>query len=170
MHDRDFLSLYIKVDKFIKDAYSSNEGVSEYIRQMEINCGKGYTYVQSWRNDYTELKRVRWLRNQLVHDDIFEGEEEDYDWLENFYNRLFAADDPMSRIRKVSQTIQRKPVQQTTQPPKPSSNQQLYRQTETWHDYKWNNKSNLEYVQFKEEMPPQKRLSLWERIIRFFFG
>lgn len=170
MHDRDFLSLYIKVDKFIKDAYSSNEGVSEYIRQMEINCGKGYTYVQSWRNDYIELKRVRWLRNQLVHDDIFEGEEEDYDWLENFYNRLFKADDPLSRIRKVSQTIQRKPVQQTTQPPKPSTNQQLYRKTETWYGYNWHSKSNLEYVQFKEEIPPQKRPSLWERIIRFFFG
>ncbi|WP_024860724.1 DUF6548 family protein [Ruminococcus flavefaciens] len=170
MRESDFLSLYIKVDKFIKDAYSSNEGVSEYIRQMEINCGKGYTYVQSWQTDYNELKRVRRLRNQLVHDDIFEVEEADYNWLEYFYNRLFAADDPMAKIRKVPKPAQRKPVQQNTQLPKPNFNQQVYQQTETRYDYKWHTDSNFEQVRFKEEKQPQKRPSLCERIIRFFFG
>ena len=170
MRESDFLSLYIKVDKFIKDAYSSNEGVSEYIRQMEINCGKGYTYVQSWQTDYNELKRVRRLRNQLVHDDVFEVEEEDYNWLEYFYNRLFTADDPMARICKIPKPMQRKPAQQNIRPLTPNFQRQVYQQTETKFNYKWHNNSNFEQVQFKEEMQSQKRPSLWERIIRFFFG
>ena len=99
----DFLDLYKKVDKFIKDAYSDNEGVSSYIRMMETNNIRGARYVYSWQVDYERLKHMRWLRNQLAHEVDYDSdicEESDYDWLSEFYDRLFSAEDPLACLKK----------------------------------------------------------------------
>jgi hypothetical protein len=99
----DFLDLYKKVDKFIKDAYLVSEGVSAYIRMMESNNIKGVRYVDSWQIDYERLKHMRWVRNQLAHEVGYDSdicEESDYDCLNEFYNRLFSSEDPLSILRK----------------------------------------------------------------------
>ena len=99
----DFLDLYKRVDRFIRDAYASSEGVSEYLRQMEQNDFKGRNLVPNWATDYNWLKRLRWIRNQLSHEVGYDSdicEEADYLWLEEFRSRLYAANDPMSMLRK----------------------------------------------------------------------
>lgn len=99
----DFLDLYKRVDRFIRDAYASSEGVSEYLRQMEQNDFKGRNLVPNWATDYNWLKRLRWIRNQLSHEVGYDSdicEEVDYLWLEEFRSRLYAANDPMSMLRK----------------------------------------------------------------------
>ena len=99
----EFLELYRRIDRFIKDAYGSTDGVSEYIRQMEQNDGKGRIYVATWKNAYGKLKHLRWIRNQLVHEVGYDSdicERADYDWLISFGNQLYSATDPLSVMRK----------------------------------------------------------------------
>ena len=99
----DFMDLYKRTDRFIKDAYSSSEGVSEYIRLMEAGFNRGNANILGWKSDYDNLKRIRWIRNQLAHEVSYDSDIcllSDYEWLEDFYNRLFSATDPRGRLRK----------------------------------------------------------------------
>ncbi len=99
----DYLDLYKKVDKFIKDAYFTSEGVSAYIRMMDANNIKGVRYVNLWQVDYERLKHMRWVRNQLAHEVVYDSdicEQSDFDWLHEFYDRLFLANDPLSCLKR----------------------------------------------------------------------
>ena len=100
----DFMDLYKRADRFIKDAYSSSEGVSEYIRLMEADFIKGSSKIQGWKRDYDNLKHIRWIRNQLAHDVSFDSEicsVNEYEWLEEFYERLFSSEDPLAALKKI---------------------------------------------------------------------
>ena len=70
----DFMDLYKRTDRFIKDAYSSSEGVSEYIRSMESCFNRGISRVQGWKSDYDNLKHIRWIRNQLAHEVSYDSD------------------------------------------------------------------------------------------------
>ena len=98
-----FLELYKSVDRFIRDAYSSGEGVSEYIRIMEAKGPSGQRYAAGWADDYRMLKRVRWIRNRLAHEVGYDSditEENDYEWLRSFEQRLYDASDPLALVFK----------------------------------------------------------------------
>ena len=100
----DFMDLYKRTDRFIKDAYSSSEGVSEYIRLMEADFNRGSVSIRGWKSDYDNLKHIRWIRNQLAHEIIYDSDicsETDYEWLEEFYKSLFSSDDPLAALRKL---------------------------------------------------------------------
>ena len=168
----DFMDLYKSVDNFLKDAYSSSVGVTEYITQMEKNSFKGQSCVPSWNEDYSKLKHLRWIRNQLAHEVGYNSDicaPEDYDWLKDFYNRLFSANDPVARLRK-AEAMQRQRQntrpQQSTRPwpqqpysGQPSQNQTIYMAYST----EWHNRP--EQIQ-----TPQQPKSLWQRIKDFFLG
>ncbi len=99
----DFMDLYKRTDRFIRDAYSSSEGVSEYIRLMEADFVRGNVNIRGWNSDYDNLKHIRWIRNQLAHEVSYDCDicsEGDYEWLEGFYKRLFSSDDPLAALRK----------------------------------------------------------------------
>lgn len=93
-----FLEVYKKADAFIRDAYGTKDGVTEYLRRMEVVRG-GSLACATWDEDYRRLKQARWQRNQLSHDVSVETEfcaPEDLDWLERFYERLYATTDPLA--------------------------------------------------------------------------
>ncbi len=99
----NFMELYKDVDRFIKDAYSTQEGISEYIREMEIRALAGKRSIPTWDTDYAALKHLRYIRNQLAHDVSYDSdicEEADYDYLEGFRDRLFSGTDPLARLTK----------------------------------------------------------------------
>ena len=105
----DFMDLYKRVDRFIKDAYHSSEGVSEYIRIMESKDSKGCRYVSGWNSDYDSLKHSRWIRNQLAHEVDYDADicsDEEYEWLEEFHSRLFSSDDPLGKLRKAENAME----------------------------------------------------------------
>ena len=107
----DFLDLYKSVDRFIRDAYSSKEGVSEYMRKMEAYDRAGRLRVGNWTNHYNMLKRVRWIRNQLAHEVGYDSdicEEKDYEWLKSFYKKLYAAEDPLAVLDRLSKEKSKK--------------------------------------------------------------
>ena len=156
----DFMNLYISVDKFIRDAYRTTEGVSGYIREMERNNFKGTQYVKTWNSDYEMLKHLRWIRNQLSHEVGYDSDictTSDYGWLEGFYNRLYNTNDPMTIMekaeaaeRKKQQTKKRR--QQTT----PSQEQILA--------------ENQTYCSPSPSYHPPERKTLGQRIKSFFYG
>ncbi len=99
----EYLELYKKVDRFIRDAYSSSEGVSLYISQMEIDRREGISFVDNWDRDYRMLKRLRWIRNKLSHDAEIDSDicgQSDFDWLKIFSDRLRASTDPEKMLSK----------------------------------------------------------------------
>ena len=97
----EFLELYKSVDRFIRDAYATSEGVSEYIRNMESKSFLGSNVVLTWATDYKELKRARWIRNQLSHEVGSDAEilkDRDLAWMETFLEKLHNAVDPLSIV------------------------------------------------------------------------
>lgn len=113
----DFMDLYKRTDRFIKDAYSSSEGVSEYIRLMEAGFNRGNVNILGWKSDYDNLKHIRWIRNQLAHEVSYDSDIcllSDYEWLEDFYNRLFSATDPLGKLRKFEDSVSSNKLKPTT--------------------------------------------------------
>ena len=148
----DFLDLYKRVDRFIRDAYASSEGVSEYLRQMEQNDFKGRNLVPNWATDYNRLKRLRWIRNQLSHEVGYDSdicEEADYLWLEEFRGRLYAANDPMSMLRKNE-----------------NAERQRYREEQRRYQEQKRKQQAEVITQTKPSLP--KRKTLLEKIKSFF--
>ena len=70
MHSLDnaFFEEYKRLNKLCSDMYSCQNGLSEYIADMEDKSRQGQFQVSSWDADYKTLKHVRWIRNQIAHD------------------------------------------------------------------------------------------------------
>lgn len=67
--------------------------------------------VACWETDYKRLKKLRWIRNQLVHEtNSFQDNLinlEDIEWLRNFRSRIMECTDPFSLLyksRKITRT------------------------------------------------------------------
>ncbi len=84
----EFLDAYKSLDELCKQILSSESGISEYINEMSHDI-QGHIMVDCWERDYKELKKMRWIRNQLVHethsfqDDLINIE--DIKWLKIFH-------------------------------------------------------------------------------------
>ena len=99
-----FLKTYKKLDELCKQVLSSTRGISEYIDQMQSEC-KNYSKIPNWDKDLKELKRLRWLRNQLVHDadsfDTLNIRKEDISYLNEFRSRILNCEDPFAQLRNI---------------------------------------------------------------------
>lgn len=109
----EFLENYKYLDELCRQILSSERGISEYIEEMS-NVRQGYR-VAGWERDYKKLKKMRWIRNRLVHEtDSFEDNlvnEEDTEWLHIFYCRIMECTDPFSLLHQ-SENINRKTEKQ----------------------------------------------------------
>lgn len=101
--DNEFFEEYKRLDKLCREIFGSEKGVGEYINQMELIAAQGRRNVPAWDRDYKRLKRWRWLRNQLAHDESAVCENEDLVQLQEFYDRIFAIEDPLAILRKNGQ-------------------------------------------------------------------
>lgn len=106
----EFLEAYKSLDKLCKQILSSDRGISEYIDEMS-NERQGHMKVTCWEKDYKQLKKMRWIRNQLVHEpNSFQDSlvsVEDIKWLKNFRSRIMERTDPFSLLYQ-SKIIERK--------------------------------------------------------------
>lgn len=163
----DFLELYKDVDKFIREAYSSADGVTEYIRNMEQYSIKGPRYVDTWKKDYDMLQRVKRIRNQLAHDVRFDSdicEENDYDWLYNFHRRLFSAEDPLAMmIKQEKAESQRRASEEKQRQAEIRIHQQTQQQSQQGPQQE-------QRTQTSTSKQSEKTPSFWEKIRRFFLG
>lgn len=106
----EFLEIYKNLDELCRQILSSDRGVSEYIDEMDFDNQRG-RLVAGWERDYKQLKRMRWIRNRLVHEvDAFDENlvnVDDIEWLHIFYNRIMECSDPFSLLHQ-SVNINRK--------------------------------------------------------------
>ena len=105
-----FLRAYKKLDELCKQVLGSSRGISEYIDQMQ-NEGEDCLKIPNWYNDLKELKRLRWMRNRLVHDadsfDVLTITREDILYLKEFRSRILECEDPFALLRNSQKTIKR---------------------------------------------------------------
>ncbi|MBQ6262763.1 MAG: hypothetical protein IJK58_04535 [Clostridia bacterium] len=137
-----YIDLYKSVDSICKDIFRNERhfndrgeevfGVSAYVETMESERYSAAPRPQDWDVWYKKLKRLRWLRNTIVHDSgTSECDEEDYDDLERFYNELINGNDILARARRLraatsarkraSAVIAQRPAQSRTASPRKKS-------------------------------------------------
>lgn len=108
---------YKQVDKFCRDMFLSQSGVTQYITEMERIASYGRSVIPSWNDDYYKLKRVRWLRNKIAHEaGATECNENDAAWLEYFYRRLLARQDPLALLSQFNCERSNYPLRQESMP------------------------------------------------------
>ncbi len=97
--EMEFFEEFKLVDNICRDMFQSQQGVTEYINQMEANDLQGSQKVVNWDEKYKLLKRLRWLRNQIAHDSgAPELEENDLAELQHFHKQLLNQKDPLAII------------------------------------------------------------------------
>lgn len=97
--EMEFLDEYKSVDNICKDMFKAQHGVTEYINQMEKLSLRGSQIVANWNEKYRMLKHLRWLRNQIVHDNMAsEITENDYIELMHFHQQLLKQLDPLAAL------------------------------------------------------------------------
>ncbi len=100
--DNDFFEEYKRVNNICCDMFSSREGITEYLNQME-NTPQGRYRVPSWGNDYKRLKHCRWVRNQLAHNNVYGlCEPEDLQFITDFHSRILSRNDPLALCGKTN--------------------------------------------------------------------
>lgn len=94
-----FMDSYKHLEKLCGDMLGDERRLSAYIDEMYENT-EGWDLVDGWERDLKKLKNYRRVRNKLVHEpDAYEDElcdEEDIEWLDDFYYRIIDRKDPLS--------------------------------------------------------------------------
>ena len=101
-----FLNAYVALDTLCNDIFSVKNGVSAYIEEIER---KGL--YDRYDYDYNQLKHVRWLRNQLMHETYAEScSHDDIEFVENFREKIMQERDPLSEQRNRGRTPKKAPI------------------------------------------------------------
>ena len=103
-----FFEEYKKLDNLCKDLFKSDRGVSQYIEEMECTPFTKSRLVESWQDDYKMLKHVRWIRNNIAHNNECSGcSKSDVKSVKDFYKKIINQKDPFSVIAQNSRELQR---------------------------------------------------------------
>ncbi len=93
----EYFDEYKAVDNICRDMLSADQGVSEYIRQMEDIESYACRQVKGWYEKYKMLKHLRWIRNQIAHgEQQAEITPDDLAEIKNFHGQLLNVKDPLS--------------------------------------------------------------------------
>ncbi len=107
--NQEFLEEYKHLDKLCKEAFESDKGVTNYIDYMKSVPYENSRKILGWESDLKRLISLRHIRNKLAHDvgtlDEAMVTRGDIDWLEEFYERIMASDDPISKLRKTRKSV-----------------------------------------------------------------
>ena len=99
--ETEFLERYKALSAFCNQIYQTNTGVSDYIAEMEATTHYLAYHVMTWQEDLTALKRLRWLRNCIVHEPGPSAcRKKDLETLETLYGRFLTQQDPLAIIAR----------------------------------------------------------------------
>ena len=94
-----FFEEYKKLDNLCKYLLGSNQGITQYVNEMEQIPFEKSKLVESWQYDYKMLKHIRWIRNNIAHNNgDSKCSESDVQYVKNFYQRIINRTDPFSLI------------------------------------------------------------------------
>lgn len=98
--DLEYFSEYKYVEKICKDIYG-DKAVSAYIETMENTADREKAFVENWNDYYKKLKHLRWLRNQIAHEnDSYEVTRQDIEDINQFHSDLLKQQDPLALLCK----------------------------------------------------------------------
>ena len=100
--------------------YNSSEGVTAYIKFMELMPYNDRKAVYNWDASYKQLKHMRWMRNQLAHEISIDTDfckPSDVEWVKQFCDSILSGTDPLARAYR------------STRPTAPRTAQYNYRPT-----------------------------------------
>ncbi len=116
-----FMDSYERLDNLCKTFPDYPKGISSYIEIMERSHQFQYK-CPGWSSDYDKLKKYRYIRNQIAHDNgVYEDEMCDYgdeEWLENFRQRLLEQTDPLGQYYKSQRVSNQQSPRPTATPPR----------------------------------------------------
>lgn len=128
-----FQESYKRLDALCKDIFTSTDGVSRYIYEMEIANPLYYRSVPNWDRVYKQLKHLRWVRNQFAHEvGTLESDlctENDIAWLAEFYDSILTTTDPLAQVGRIKReserrqvrTVPSRQIQEPVAPPPPAT-------------------------------------------------
>lgn len=105
----DFLDSYKRLEKLCNEIYNQNNGVTQYISDMESKSGFNTMYMPGWDRDFRRLKEVRHIRNAMVHDVTDDGtnySEDDVAFVQDFYQRIMDGSDPLTMSEMYDQSLE----------------------------------------------------------------
>ncbi len=124
--DMEYFSEYKIVERICRDMYGEN-GVKAYIEEMENCNSREKIFVNNWDTELRTLKHLKWLRNQIAHDnESYEVTEQDLADIKTFHNALLTQQDPLALLHKEIENtkkkqqeykLQQKQIQKTIQQP-----------------------------------------------------
>ena len=117
-----FMDSYKRLDNLCKTFSDYPKGISSYIKVMECSVQIQHKCA-GWSSDYDHLKKYRYIRNQIAHDnDVYEDEmcdSNDIEWLENFHSRILNQTDPLGQYFKSQRASTQRAVRSAAQTPPP---------------------------------------------------
>ena len=125
-----FFDEYKKLDNLCKDILGADQGVTAYITEMENTSFSKKSMVASWDSTYKMLKHVKWVRNDIAHGNgDSECEQEDIDFVRDFYKKIMNQTDPFGIIHKSEKAVVHNPVPKNvyTQTPVQQKNYNNYK-------------------------------------------
>ena len=108
---KDFLDAFKHLEKICNETYGGQHGVTQYIDEMESRSPYAARKVFGWNQDLSGLRRVRHIRNAMVHDSSdfdMDYTMEDVQFLENFYDRVMNRQDPLALLRQQNEAARAK--------------------------------------------------------------
>ncbi|MBO7214625.1 MAG: hypothetical protein J6V66_03920 [Clostridia bacterium] len=108
----EYLEEYKSLDKLCKDMFSTGEGVSEYIRQMDLVPFSNRSYVSNWQAQYKMIVHLRFIRNTIAHDTNSANmeicKEGDLVNLKEFHQSIISGEDPLAVINRATARFNQK--------------------------------------------------------------
>lgn len=99
---KEFIDEFKHLEKICNEIYSEQHGVTQYINEMEQKSGYASRKIPDWDKDLDNLKHVRHIRNNLVHesDDTIDYDLSDIEFIKAFYQKIISQQDPLALLRK----------------------------------------------------------------------
>ena len=116
---KEFMDAYKHLEKLYSEIYGGQYGITQYITDMEQTSSYDSRGISGWDEDLKTLKRLRYIRNKMVHDTAdydLNYEQEDIKFLKDFYQRIMNQQDPISICRKRKQDVVRKAPHKSANP------------------------------------------------------
>lgn len=91
--ESDYFTLYKKVERILINRYQSQKGVSYLIAELETYNKESRLTLEDY-HFLKDLKRCRYLRNQIAHDQQVSITADDYQLLKNIYKTVSKNKEP----------------------------------------------------------------------------
>lgn len=101
-----FIDEFKHLEKICNEIYCEQHGVTQYINDMERKSGYVSRKIPDWDEDLANLKHVRHIRNNLVHesDESVDYDSSDVEFIKTFYHKIITQHDPLALLRKQENT------------------------------------------------------------------